>query len=181
MGDVSGSDTIGTDRSKPRAKARLAAPQLLAAFILLLVVIFGIADICVAAVKLLLGADGVDADSERALTLLKGLCVLALWPIGLWVARRTWEAPRFKFLLRPKPGSLVFAFRWWSAGWRLFWLVLLCAIASALAIPGAALPEGPAGHIVFHVLWISLLAVLILAVLGITARLLPRSQGVPEP
>lgn len=178
---MSGSETTGTDRDKPRAKARIALPQVLAAIILMIVVILGIADICAAAAKLLLGADSVGADTERALGWVKLLCVLALAPVGWRVARRTWEAPRYKFLLRPKPGSLVFAFRWWSAGWRLVLLALLCSLASTLAIPELALPEGPAGHIVFHVLRILLLAVLILAVLGITARLFARSQSVPEP
>ena len=178
---MSGSESIGTAQHKPRAKARITLPQLLAAFFLLLVVILGVADACSAAAKLLLGADGVGPHDERALGMVKLLCALVLAPIGWRVVRRTWDAPRYKFLLRPKPGSLVFAFRWWSAGWRLVWLVLLCLVASVLAIPGAALPEGPAGHIVFHLLRFLLLAGLILAVLGITARLLPRTQGVPEP
>ena len=178
---MSGPDTIETGRNKPRAKARITLPQVLAAFFLLLVVILGIADACWAAATLLLGAGSVGADGERARGLVKLLCAVVLAPIGWQVARRTWDAPRYRFLLRPKPGSLVFAFRWWSAGWRLVWLVLLCLVASVLAIPGAVLPEGPAGHIVFHLLRFLLLAGLILAVLGITARLLPRTQGVPEP
>lgn len=176
---MSESATTGKAHGKPRAPARIALPQILSAFILIVAVANGISEICLATLELLLGPL-----SEREALWTNGLCSLAVILVGFRVAKRTWAAPRYEFLLRPKPGSLVFAFRWWSGGWRLLGLALLCSfvssIAAAFAFRGLSLPEGPAGDILFGVMKILFLAVLILAVLGVTARRLRGTQVVPQ-